>query len=64
MCFLLLAGFVTERGICEMGVVSSLLLVQSMVKLHIGLREGPRDGVLYILKGTILYYNYNMVIRI
>ena len=44
--FLLLAGFVTERGICEMGVVSSLLLVQSMVKLHIGLREGPRDGVL------------------
>ena len=35
--FLLLAGFVTERGICEMGVVSSLLLVQSMVKLHIGL---------------------------
>ena len=46
MCFLLLAGFVTERGICEMGVVSSLLLVQSMVKLHIGLREGPRDGVL------------------
>jgi hypothetical protein len=29
----LLAGFVTELGICEMGVVSSLLLVQSMVKL-------------------------------
>ena len=41
--FFCLAGFVTERGICETGFLSSLLLVQSMVKLHIGPRKGPRD---------------------
>ena len=41
--FFCLAGFVTERGICETEFLSSLLLVQSMVKLHIGPRKGPRD---------------------
>ena len=45
-CVFFVGGLCKVTRHCEMGVVSSLLLVQSMVKLHIGLREGPRDGVL------------------